>query len=158
MVDNWQSQPSTDPKKCPLEKQTGLQPPTARSGAKPGGALLHDIGDSLPEQAEGSCLSPDNAPARVNVASRYLGNKARRYGTMGASAAKPQHKQVLTRNGSKLLPRGRIIRWGNRAERALNAPNPAPPPSILSFTAYRLAANTRGGDSRDVEPSTVLLM
>ena len=51
------------------------------------------IGVSLPEQAEGSGLAPDNAPTRVNVASRFLGNKACEYGTTGASASNLSNKQ-----------------------------------------------------------------
>lgn len=92
LVDVWQSHSSTDPKRCPLEKRTGLQLPTTRTGAVPE-ALLHNIGVSLPEQAEGSCPAPDNVPTRVNVASRYLGNKACRYGTIGASTRNLSDKQ-----------------------------------------------------------------
>jgi hypothetical protein len=78
-VNFWQSQQSTDPKWCPLieiSRSSGANHKFRRSG------LLQYIGLSPPEQGINSCRAPDNAPTRVDVASRYLGNKACKHETM----------------------------------------------------------------------------
>ena len=92
LADRWQSHSSTNPERCLLEKRTGLQLPTVRTGAAPA-ALLHNIGLNLPEQTESTGPAPDNVPTRVNVASRYLGNKACKYGTTSASASNLNSEQ-----------------------------------------------------------------
>lgn len=112
------------PQTVPARKRTGLQIPTARTGAAPG-ALLRDIGVNLPEQAEGSGRAPDNVPTRVNVASQYLGNKACIYGTIGANA--PQ--QTLGRRGRK-IGRGQPTRTPSRS------------PGLRAYTPYHHPALT----------------
>lgn len=59
----------------PADESTGLQVPTTNPGALLE-AMLITIGADRPEQEETMAEPRMNAPTRVNVANRHLGNKA----------------------------------------------------------------------------------
>ena len=84
LVNIWQCQQSTDPKWCPLIEisRTSVASHKCRRNAE---TLLQYIGLSPPVQGTNICRAPDNAPTRVDVASRYLGNKACKHETMKMS-------------------------------------------------------------------------